>query len=285
MGKLNIPVGAAIAAAAIQVSQAGLPAPNAPHSSIARPSRAATAQMDATIRRISKGRARVLRLFPGPKASGLQGVVLATASGSFIAYATANGKYVLSGNLVGADGTNYSERAAQRYLPPPPPSAHAAKNYADRTHTTSFVWGRAGAPKSMWVVIDPNCIYCNVFFNEIRPYVDTGRLKLHVIMVGVIKPDSLGKSAAILSASDPAEALAADESKFDKADEEGGIAPVLNNAPALEMVKANNAWMREHRIAGTPYAMYAYSSGQIASSSGMPANLGAIIKALALPQR
>src|SRR5690606_4457408 len=67
--------------------------------------------------------------------------------------------------------------------------------------------GRADAPRVVYVFSDPNCPYCNRFWETARPWVDAGKVQLRHILVGVIREDSPGKAAAILSAKDPSAAL------------------------------------------------------------------------------
>src|SRR3546814_8987929 len=54
---------------------------------------------------------------------------------------------------------------------------------------------------------DPNCPYCNMFWKQARPWVESGKVQLRHIMVGMLRADSAGKSAALLSAKDPRAAL------------------------------------------------------------------------------
>src|SRR5690606_16165625 len=79
--------------------------------------------------------------------------------------------------------------------------------------------GAADAPRIIYTFTDANCPYCHMFWEAARPWVDSGKVQLRHLMVGVIKEDSPTKAAAILSASDPSAALKENELKFDR----GGI--------------------------------------------------------------
>jgi thiol:disulfide interchange protein DsbG len=70
--------------------------------------------------------------------------------------------------------------------------------------------GSIGARRVVYVFTDPNCPYCNKFWAEARPWVQAGKQLRHVI-VGILTPESPGKAAALLSAPNPAVALAAYE--------------------------------------------------------------------------
>ncbi|CAM5602480.1 hypothetical protein SSTU70S_03334 [Stutzerimonas stutzeri] len=46
-----------------------------------------------------------------------------------------------------------------------------------------------------------------MFWKQARPWVESGKVQLRHIMVGMLRADSAGKSAALLSASKPEAAL------------------------------------------------------------------------------
>src|SRR3546814_12650200 len=65
--------------------------------------------------------------------------------------------------------------------------------------------GKADAPRVIYTFSDPNCPFCNKFWSAARPWVDSGKVQLRHIMVGVIRPDSANKVATIMTASSPSE--------------------------------------------------------------------------------
>src|SRR3546814_15255440 len=70
-------------------------------------------------------------------------------------------------------------------------------------------------------ICDANCPYCNAFWEAARPWVDSGKVQLRHILVGIIKDDSPAKAAAILGAPDRSAALLTNERQFGQ----GGITP------------------------------------------------------------
>src|SRR3546814_5178612 len=60
-------------------------------------------------------------------------------------------------------------------------------------------------------ICDANCPYCNAFWEAARPWVDSGKVQLRHILVGIIKDDSPAKAAAILGAPDRSAALLTNE--------------------------------------------------------------------------
>lgn len=51
-------------------------------------------------------------------------------------------------------------------------------------------------------VLRPNCPFRNLFWKQARPWVEAGDVQLRHVMVGMLRPDSAGKSAALLAAED-----------------------------------------------------------------------------------
>ena len=228
--------------------------------------------------KLGNGQAHITKSFDGPPGSGLTGLAVSLGEGrNMVAYTTADGKYIIVGAVFGSDGNNYSLAAAQKYLPPPPPPPNVGKNFNDLSKTHTFLWGKASAKKEIWALEDPDCIFCNKFSNEIKPFVDSGEVKVHVIMAGFLKPDSLGKAAAILGAKDPAQAYEKDESDFNASEEEGGIKPDTSNQKAVDQVKANNEWMRSHGIGGTPYILYRNKEGKPSVMPGYPSDIKGLL--------
>lgn len=52
---------------------------------------------------------------------------------------------------------------------------------------------------------DPFCPYCKQFWQQARPWVDSGKVQLRTLLVGVIKPESPATAAAILASKNPAQ--------------------------------------------------------------------------------
>lgn len=262
-------------------------APAAPAMAAAAPTAPAAAAADSsdgtppaaivnTLDKLSGGQVKVLRVFPAP--AGLLGVAITQGPGqNGIVYMTADGSYILRGEILKSDGTNVTQAEADHYLPKPPT---AAQNFAalDKTHT--FLWGKASAKKELWIVFDPNCIYCHKTYKDLKGYVAKGAVKVNIIQVGFLKPSSLGKAAAILAAKDPAKALATDEKGFNVAAEEGGIKPDLSDSAAVAQVKENNAWMQAQGIGGTPYLLFRDAEGKAHAIGGYDPDTAKLLAAI-----
>lgn len=122
-------------------------------------------------------------------------------------YTTPDGKHVIAGTLLDADGKDVNQNILEKTVSKP---------------MTDGVWGQLQsshwvmdgsdkAPKTVYVFTDPNCPYCNKFWSDARPWVDSGKVQLRHIIVGILTPTSPGKAAALLSDRKPAALLAAYE--------------------------------------------------------------------------
>lgn len=129
--------------------------------------------------------------------------------------------------------------------------------------------GNADAPRIVYVISDPNCIWCHRFWEVTRPWVNAGKVQIRHILVGFIKNSSEGKAASILSAQDQAAALTQNELSIKQGD--GGVAeaPVVS-ADIKKTLADNRQLMRDFGFQGTPAIIYADESGDMVAVSGFP---------------
>ena len=90
-----------------------------------------------------------------------------------------------------------------------PPSVDP--RWAELGHSRWIADGRDDAPRKVYVFTDPNCPYCTKLWSDARPWVDSGKVQLRHVIVGVLTATSEGKAAAILGDKDPAARLASYE--------------------------------------------------------------------------
>lgn len=134
----------------------------------------------------------------------------------------------------------------------------------------SSTWVRDGsekAPRVVYTFTDANCPYCHMFWEAARPWVDSGKVQLRHVLVGVIKPDSPAKAAAILNAPDPSVALTENETKFD----EGGITPAQNVSDEMQQtLEDHQLLMLSLGFRGTPGIVVRDADGALQKHNGMP---------------
>ncbi len=231
------------------------------------------AKADALVRSASSGQYRALSVFKG--SHGLNGVVVQTGSSSSstaVMWISPDGAAVLDGTLFDANAADLNDMALVKlgYRYRPAESLRRASAAVARPMLT----GTRGP--TLTVFIDANCIYCHLLYQQLMPYVANHRVKVRFVMVGIIKPDSLDRAAAILSAPDPLAALKRDQDAFDSEAEEGGF-PIQGSAlthAAVAAITANNALLTKSGIDGTPAFLYcSKTKGSVEKTIGTPQDL------------
>ena len=222
---------------------------------------AAAADWPAPVRALESRGMAILGRFDAPAGmSGYAGVV----QGEPVAiYVTADGKHAVIGPMIDAKGANLTEGPLQK-------AAGAKLGDLTWKKLESSTWirdGRADAPRVVYAFTDPNCPYCNRFWNDARPWVDSGKVQLRHVMVGILAESSSAKAAAILGAKDPSAALTQHER--DRAS--GGIKPVSKIEPTVgNKLMANEATMRELGTFATPTIYYRDAQGIVHKAQGAP---------------
>ncbi|MGE7991996.1 thiol:disulfide interchange protein DsbG [Pseudomonas sp. NPDC089554] len=205
--------------------------------------------------------AKIKGSFDAP--NGLRGYAAEYQNNGIALYLTPDGKHVLVGSLFDEQGQDLSAEPLEKLVYAP----MSKEIWANLEKTAWIADGKADAPRTLYVFSDPNCPYCNMFWQQARPWVDAGKVQLRHIMVGIIRPDSPGKSAALLAAKDPAKALEQHE-KAGKA----STLKALESIPAAVQKKldANQALMEQMGLGATPAIFYLDEQGQLQSQQGAP---------------
>ena len=207
---------------------------------------------------VTHGEAKAEKVFPGP--GGLTGIEVTLQGHPTVAFATADGRYLVAGPVLNKQGEDEAHTAMVKLgLIPKPVSAGTLA--AKAVGADSFVLGTGGPEITAFV--DPNCIFCHKFYEEAKPLIEAGKLRVRYVVVAFLKPNSMPKAAAILGAADPAAAMAKNEKGFDAVTEEGGIAPAQNPAAAtLSAVENNTKLLSESGEMATPTLIYCNSKGE-----------------------
>lgn len=251
---------AAIAAAAIATSVV-----------IAAPER------PAALRALEKQGVTVVGTFPAP--GGLTAWAGYIGQRPLSMFVTPDGKHVIAGTLLDAQGNEVAEAALEQ-------AVRGAMTAGAWSKLESSHWiedGKKGAPRTVYVFTDPNCPYCNKFWADARPWVDSGKVVLRHVMVGILTPTSAGKAAALLADKDPAAALTAYErghmEQNGKSLASGRARPLgdaglkpLTNIPADIQAKlvANERLMASLGLRATPAMVWRDANGTVQMRTGAP---------------
>ncbi|AIR91417.1 thiol:disulfide interchange protein DsbG [Pseudomonas cremoricolorata] len=217
--------------------------------------------LPAAIQQIEAKGAVIKGQFDAP--DGLRGYAAEYQGNALALYLTAGGKHVLVGNLFDAKGDDLSAEPLQRLVHEP-----MGKVLWGKMQDSAWIAdGKADAPRIVYVFSDPNCPYCNLFWEQARPWVESGKVQLRHIMVGIIRADSPGKSAALLAAKDPAKALHQHEAAG-----KGSALKALEPIPEAvkQQLAGNMALMQGMGLQATPAIFYLDEQGRMQRQQGAP---------------
>lgn len=218
-------------------------------------------ELPAAVQQIEAKGAKVVGSFDAP--NGLKGYAAQFQNRGVALYLTPDGKHVLVGSLFDEQGHDLSEPQLEKLVYAP----MAKEVWAKMEKAAWIADGKADAPRIVYLFSDPNCPYCNMFWEQARPWVESGKVQLRHIMVGIIRADSPGKSAALLAAKDPRQALL-DHEKAGKA----STLKALDTIPAEVQAKldANQALMEELGLSATPAIFYLDEQQRLQQQQGAP---------------
>lgn len=215
----------------------------------------------APIQQIADKGVTIVKKFDAP--GGMTGYAARAGSRPISLYLTPDGEHVIIGTMLDAQGKNLSKPALDAAITLP--ERQAAWPLLEKSSWIAD--GKDSAPRKLYVFTDPNCPYCHKFYEDARPWVESGKVQLRHIPVGILKPTSAGKAAALLAADNPEKAMARHEANY----RSGGIAPMDNVPEALQQkVAANNVLMSDLGIQGTPGIFYKDAKGTIQVRQGVP---------------
>lgn len=212
------------------------------------------------VSRLSAGHEKVLQSFPGP--DGLTGLITGPVTGvgpKSIVWGL-RGEDLVLGTVVSAQGKNLNLQAARTYhlLPKPMKSTTLALRMLS---APGFTVGKKGPLVAAF--LDPNCIFCHLFWDQAMPLVQKGEFRLKVVPVGFLKPSSLPKAVTILMQKDPEQAWAANESGFNVKQEEGATVPAKKLNPQIRQeVLANTKLLSESGEEATPTVVMCAKAGE-----------------------
>lgn len=178
-------------------------------------------------------------------------------------FLSSDNKYAFVGNLVDSDGNNLSTPWVEKYVYTP--LAHEMWHKLGESRWIQD--GNNSAPQKVYVFFDPYCPYCTEFWQKVRPWVDSGKVQLRLIPVGILRPDSNLKAAAIMMSGNPVKTLHDYESSHWKTplDKPDNIPPDITDA-----LQANLQLMEKLGSNATPAIYYLSPAGRLQQQMGLP---------------
>ena len=237
----------------------------------------AAPERPAALQALEKQGVTIVGTFPAP--GGLTAWAGYIGQRPLSLFVTPDGKHVIAGTLLDAQGEEVAEAALEK-------TVRGAMTEGAWSKLESSHWiedGKKDAPRTVYVFTDPNCPYCNKFWADARPWVDSGKVVLRHVMVGILTPTSAGKAAALLAAKDPAAALSAYErghmEQNGKSIASGRVRPLadaglkpLEDIPAdiERKLTANHRLMASLGLQATPAMVWRDANGAVQMRTGAP---------------
>jgi len=215
----------------------------------------------APIKAIEAQGVEVIGTFKAP--GGLTGYAGVVEMQPLAIYLTADGKYAIVGSMIDAKGNNLSQKSLENLVSKP----MTDRVWKQLEQSTWVADGKTTAPRVIYTFTDPNCPYCNKFWNDARPWVASGKVQLRHVMVAILGPTSPGKAAAILAAKDPQAALTQHEQQHAA----GGVKPLEQIPEKIgAQLDANQKLMQQLGSSATPTIFYKDASGKLQKMQGAP---------------
>lgn len=204
--------------------------------------------------------AKIVGSFDAP--GGLKGYAARYNGDGIALYLTPDGGHVLIGSLLDANGADLTKAPLEKLVYGP----MSTEMWQQLEKSTWIADGMADAPRIIYMFSDPNCPYCNMFWKQARPWVEAGNVQVRHIMVGILREDSGGKAAALLTAKNPQASLEKHE-----ADGTGSTLKPIALSPKIDgQLKANLELMTELGAQATPAIFYQDDKGRLQQQQGAP---------------
>ena len=215
----------------------------------------------APIKALEAQGVEVIDTFDAP--GGLTGYAGMIEQQPLAIYLTADGKQAIVGSMIDAKGANLSQEPLDRLVSKP----MTVKIWKQLEKSAWIADGGKNAARVVYTFTDPNCPYCNKFWNDARPWATAGKVQLRHVMVAMLTDTSAGKAAALLTAKDPQVALTQHEQQHAS----GGVKPLGQvSATVRAQLDANQKLMRQLGASATPTIFYKDASGNLQKIQGAP---------------
>ncbi len=150
--------------------------------------------------------------------------------------------------------------------------SRAEKLFAAVQTANAITLGDQNAP-ALYVFIDPQCPHCHDMIKDIRKsgFLEKKMLRVAVIPVGLMSPESLNQAAALLASPQAVQDL------YAQMDGKAVAVPAGINTQA---VQKNMSVMQEFKLDVTPFSIYRAASGEIKIIRGRASDLKSVVAQL-----
>ena len=178
-------------------------------------------------------------------------------------YLTEDKQYALIGNLINAQGDDLGEEALYELVSAP----QNEKVWQTLEQAKWIQDGPQNAKQIIYTFTDPYCPYCQRLRETAKPYIASGEVQFRHIMVGILQENSIEKSASILAAESPEQAL---QQHIQHSGDSAKNTDEQTSAEGKRRVEENNLLMEQLGLMATPTSVYKDQNGHVRLVEGMP---------------
>lgn len=198
-----------------------------------------------------------------PDMGGLHAYAAIAKQQPIAIYLSPDQKHIIIGSMLDEQGADITHAPLEQAML----TAWSKQTWQMLAQSTWIADGKDTAPRIIYMFTDPNCPFCNKFWQQARPWVDSGKVQIRHILVGMLTESSTPKAAAILSSNNPAQALFDHESNTKKivAQNTDMVSEEIFNS-----LQENLALMNKFEIEGTPGIFYFDNENSLQIQRGAP---------------
>lgn len=135
-----------------------------------------------------------------------------------------------------------------------------------------FTLGLSSAP-TVYMFIDPLCPHCKDMLKTMKPAIDTGKVKVNIVLIGALAPQSRSLARGILDSGNPGAALTA------IVQGRGASVKLGTDAPDARLER-NIDILKKWKFDATPVTVYRGRDGTVKLVQGAAANAEVILNDL-----
>ncbi len=212
---------------------------------------------------------------------GLKGLFLRNGAEFQVLYATPDRQAMIAGVMWDSTGKNITRDQVSQIEGTVPTvvvsdgdkelAAKAAESGLAVVKQAAFgAYGREGAPE-LWMIVDPACTYSIRAFDQLKPFVQAGRLQLRIVPISILDHEDNGMSTKVALAllSNPMERMASlwMQRNFGGQPSAEAAAKLQKNGQIAEAIK----------LTGTPTFLFRKPDGSEGRLDGMPTDIKALL--------
>ena len=196
-----------------------------------------------------------------PDMGGLSAYAAIAKQQPIVIYLSPDSKHIIIGSMLDQDGDDITHAPLEQAML----TAWSKETWQMLNDSTWVADGSDMAPRIIYMFTDTNCPFCTKFWQQARPWVESGKVQIRHILVGIINENSAAEAAGILLSDNPEQALLAHESREQRA------RAVANYPADLEIALSKNLeLMQKFEIDGTPGIFYFDNNNSLQIQRGAP---------------